>query len=182
MHVKRPLLVMWHAYGRLSVSAELLIFCGCFQYRLPNKPLRSSIESALPGAHRKEDPAPSREERLPTSLDVEEVHHIFKLRDMHVTDVVDGLAAAASNGRVSWVPFARYMCSLAASRPPRVDSSAALTTARRIFNVFDVEQQQEVDLRELASGLSVSVKILAQFLASGALAALREDTSTVSVN
>lgn len=71
--------------------------------------------------------------------------------------VVEGLAEVASGGRVSWLPFLRFMCGLADIQPLRRDSCPAVAMARKTFNVFDQEKQQEVDLRVLASGLSVSV-------------------------
>lgn len=100
----------------------------------------------------------------PISLDVEEVHRIFKLGDMDVAGFVDGLSAAADNGRVSWVAFLRYMCDLADVRLLRAGRREAVSVAGKMFNLFDEEKQQEVELRVLASGLSVRSRVgLARF-------------------
>lgn len=88
-------------------------------------------------------------------MDVEEVHRIFKLGDIHVAGFVDGLSATADNGRVSWVAFLRYMCDLADARLLRAGRREAVSVAGKMFNLFDEEKQQEVELRVLASGLSV---------------------------
>lgn len=91
----------------------------------------------------------------PTALDVEEVHRIFKLGDIHVAAFVDGLSAAADSGRVSWVAFLRYMCDLADTRLLRAGRRQAVSVAGKMFNVFDEKKHHEVELRILASGLSV---------------------------
>lgn len=88
-------------------------------------------------------------------MDVEEVHRIFKLGDIHVAGFVDGLSATTDNGRVSSDAFLRYMCDLADVRSLRVGTREAVSVAWRIFNLFDEKKQQEVELRVLASGLSV---------------------------
>lgn len=118
--------------------------------------LSSSIALASPLACAEESQTPLRKDRPPPAFDVEGLHRIFKLRDRHVTEVVHGLSAAAKNERISWMPFLWFMCGLADVRPLKVDSRAAATIARTIFDVFAEEKQQEVDLRALASGLSVS--------------------------
>lgn len=120
--------------------------------------LSSSAESASPIEPAEERPSPPRQESQPTVLDVEMIHRIFKLRDVHVGEFVRGVAAAAANEKVSWMSFLSYMCGLADVEQLREGSCAAATMARKIFNVFAEEQQQEVELRELASGLSVRRK------------------------
>lgn len=112
---------------------------------------------ASPNRPAEESNTLSREETPDTTLDVEEIHRVFRLRDVHVADVVEGLTEVASGGRVSWLPFLRFMCGLADIQPLRRDSCPAVAMARKIFNVFDEEKKQEVDVRVLASGLSVSV-------------------------
>lgn len=98
---------------------------------------------------------------------MEEVHRIFKLGDMHVAGFVDGLSATADNGRVSSDAFLRYMCGLAGVRTMRVGTHEAVSVAGKIFNLFDEEKQQEVELRVLASGLSVRGRLsLAGFAAN----------------
>lgn len=91
----------------------------------------------------------------PIALDVEEVHRIFKLGDIPVAGFVDGLSATADNGRVSWVAFLRYMCDRADARSLRAGGREAVPVAGQMFDLFDEERQQEVELRVLASGLSV---------------------------
>lgn len=120
---------------------------------------RSSVEVASPPRPAEESTTLSREETPDTMLDVEEIHRVFRLRDVHVAEVVEGLTEVASGGRVSWLPFLRFMCGLADIQPLRRDSCPAVAMARKFFNVFDEEKQQEVDLCALASGLSVSVRL-----------------------
>lgn len=118
---------------------------------------RSSVGLVSPTRPAEESTTLSREDTPDTTLDIEDIHRVFRLRDVHVSEVVEGLTAVASGERVSWLPFLRFMCTLADIQPLRRDSCPAVAMARRIFNVFDEEKQQEVDLRVLASGLSVSV-------------------------
>ncbi|CAM9990495.1 unnamed protein product [Scytosiphon promiscuus] len=88
-------------------------------------------------------------------IDVEEVHRIFRLGDIKATRFVEGLNATANNGRVSWISFLRYMFNLADARPLTQKSRAAIAMARRLFDAYDTENQQEVDLGALASGLKL---------------------------
>lgn len=97
----------------------------------------------------------SSDEPAPAALDVEEVHRIFKLRDMDAAGFIRGLNGVALNGRVSWISFLRYMCALTNARPLTEESRAAVVMAKKLFAIFDEEKQREVDLRALASGLAV---------------------------
>ena len=107
------------------------------------------------------------------ALDVEEVHRIFKLGDIHVAAFVDGLSATADNGRVSWVAFLRYMCDLADVRLLRAGRRQAVSVAGKIFNLFDEQKHHEVELRVLASGLSVRGRLGVAGLAADTTVHLR---------
>lgn len=95
------------------------------------------------------------EEGIKQEIDVGEVHRIFQLGDIKAVRFINGLKAAACNGRVSWISFLRYMFSLANARPLTKESRAAVAMARTLFDIYDKERQREVDLHELANGLVV---------------------------
>lgn len=95
------------------------------------------------------------EEEGEQQIDVEEIHRIFKLGDIDAAVFIDGLNATAYDGRVSWIPFLRFMFSLANAKPLTTESRAAVTMAKRLFTMHDKEHRGEVDLRALASGLVV---------------------------
>lgn len=97
----------------------------------------------------------SSDETLLAALDVEEVHRIFQLRNIDAARFIQDLNAVSCDGRVSWISFLRYMCSLANARPLTEESRAAVAMARKLFDVYDEGEQREVDVRALASGLSV---------------------------
>ncbi len=103
-----------------------------------------------PGSHLSSDEPPA------AALDVEEVHRIFKLRDIDTAGFIRGLNGVACDGRVTWISFLRYMSALANARPLTEESRAAVMMAKKLFAVFDEEKQREVDLRALACGLAVS--------------------------
>lgn len=117
----------------------------------------SSIEMLSPLVHIREGPGSqaSSDEPPPAALDVEEVHRIFKLRDIEAAGFIRGLNGVACDGRVTWISFLRYMSALANVRPLTEESRAAVMMAKKLFAVFDEEKQREVDLRALASGLAV---------------------------
>lgn len=122
----------------------------------------SSIEVPSPLVPVEESPSPiaSSGDTVPTVLDVGEVHRIFKLRDINAARFIHGLSAAACHGRVSWISFLRYMYGFANVRPLTEESCAAVTMARKLFDMYDEEKQREVDLRALASGLAVRTDII----------------------
>ncbi|CAM9219015.1 unnamed protein product [Laminaria digitata] len=131
--------------GSMSVSE----FCSWYSsYAGLASPVMAAAESALQ----------LEGDGSPIALDVEEVHRIFKLGDIPVAGIVDGLSATADNGRVSWVAFLRYMCDRADARSLRAGGREAVPVAGQMFNLFDEERQQEVELRVLASGLSMLCK------------------------
>lgn len=121
----------------------------------------SSIEvlSPLVLVEESADPSTS-DETLLAALDVEEVRRIFKLRNLDAARFIHGLNAVACDGKVSWISFLRYMCGLANARPLTEESRAAVTMAKKLFDVYDEGKQREVDLRALASGLAVRTLLL----------------------
>lgn len=97
----------------------------------------------------------SSDETLPAALDVEEVRRVFKLRNIDAARFIHGLNEVACDGRISWTSFLRYMCSLANARLLTEESRAAVTMAKKLFDVYDEGNQRDVDLRAVASGLAV---------------------------
>lgn len=117
----------------------------------------SSIDVLSPLVLVEESPGlGSSDQTMLAALDVEEVHRIFKLRNIDAARFIDGLNAVANDGRVSWISFLRYMCGLASARPLTEESRAAVAMAKKLFDVYDEGNQREVDFRALASGLAVS--------------------------
>lgn len=116
----------------------------------------SSIEVLSPLVLLEESPdLGSSDGTLLAALDMEEVHRIFKLRNIDAARLIHGLTTVACDGRVSWISFLRYMCGLANARPLTEASRAAVAMAKKLFDVYDEGKQREVDLRALASGLAV---------------------------
>eukprot|EP00903_Cladosiphon_okamuranus_P015661 g14463.t1 len=116
----------------------------------------SCIETLSPLVLVEESPdLPSVDETMLAALDVEEVHRIFKLRNIDAARFIHGLNAVAYDGRVSWISFLRYMCGLAKARPLTEESRAAVAMAKKLFDVYDEGKEREVDLRALACGLTV---------------------------
>eukprot|EP00752_Nemacystus_decipiens_P007742 g6921.t1 len=97
----------------------------------------------------------SSDETMLAALDVEEVHRIFKLRDIDAARFINDLNAIACDGIVSWTSFLRYMCGLANTRPLTEESRAAIAMAKKLFNIYDEGKQKEIELRALVSGLAV---------------------------
>lgn len=120
--------------------------------------LRGSKDLVSPISLDREHFVSLQQDEIHSFLDVEEVQHTFNLKETPVAEVIDGLTAATSNGVVFWDSFFAFFSGLADLQPHNREANTVMRVAKSMFNIFDEERREEVNLCKLASGLSVSLE------------------------
>ncbi|KAF0720340.1 Aste57867_395 [Aphanomyces stellatus] len=89
---------------------------------------------------------------------MERIRNLLKLNKYEVGDIFEIFAEAAPNGELGFAAFRQcfeHMVELAGGYDSPQAKQEAAVVIRRLFRVFDVDQNNAVDFGELASGLSV---------------------------
>ncbi|RQM22416.1 hypothetical protein B5M09_008808, partial [Aphanomyces astaci] len=92
------------------------------------------------------------------SSDMDRIRHLLKLNQYAVGDIFEIFAEAAPNGELGFAAFKQcfeHMVALAGGYDSPQAKQEAAVVIRRLFCVFDSDQNNAVDFGELASGLSV---------------------------